>query len=552
MAEQVRIPDIGGATDVQVIEVMVKPGDVVAVEDSLVTLEGDKATMEIPAPFAGKVEKVSVNVGDKVGEGDLILTIAAGDAKAAETPEKQAPKKEASASKPVSTAHVPSLSINAEAIAEPGDLQDVCVPDIGGATNVDVIEVMVKVGDEINEEDSVITLEGDKATMEVPSSHAGVVEQLKVKVGDKLSEGDLILRLRTAAGAPATPPKKSPVSEAASTPSPAAPAPSQAPSVAPATSAPGNEMAFDDLSDEGDTHAGPGARRLANELGIDLSQLSGTGAKGRVTRADVQGFIKQSMQGGSAAATGSGLQLPSAPKIDFTKFGDIETKPLSKIQKNSGVNLQRNWVSIPHVTQFGESDITELEAFRQEQKKAAAAQGVKLTPLAFMLKAVVHALREFPHVNASLDPSGGNLILKKYFHIGVAVDTPNGLVVPVIRDVDQKGLFDLAKELAVVSEKARTKGLDIKDMQGGCFSISSLGGIGGTAFTPIINAPEVAILGVSRSYKKPVYKEDGSIVPRLMLPLSFSYDHRVIDGADGARFMVYLASRLADIRTLLL
>ncbi len=408
-------------------------------------------------------------------------------------------------------------------------LQKVLVPDIGGAKNVSVIEVAVKTGDKISKETSLITLEGDKATMEVPSSVGGTVKKVAVKVGDKVSEGSLIVEVEVEEPKPekAEAPKKE---EAKPKPEPK-----------PESKA---EPEEEEGEDAGDVHAGPGVRRLAREFGINLSEISGSGPKNRVLKEDLQQYVKRRLP--LAEGKGSGLNIAPPPDVDFGKFGPTETKLLSKIQKISGAALHRNWVSIPHVTQFAEADVTELEAFRQQQK-------TKLTPLVFVMKAVVAALKEFPHFNASLALNGEQLILKKYFHLGVAVDTPNGLVVPVIRDVDQKSLTTLAAELAQVSKKAREVGLGIADMQGGCFSISSLGGIGGTAFTPIINAPEVAILGVSRTQIKPVYQEEtGEWLPRAMLPLSLSYDHRVIDGADGARFISYLTSRLTDIRTLLL
>lgn len=423
-------------------------------------------------------------------------------------------------------------------------LEKVLVPDIGGAKNVDIIEVFVKVGDTIAKDASLITLEGDKATMEVPATVSGIVKKVAVKVGDKVSEGSLIVEVESAQAGTAekTAEKKSPPPKAAEK---SAPEPKKSAAAAP-------ELAPSEEEDEtGDIHAGPGVRRLAREFGLELAQISGSGAKGRVLKEDLQQYVKQRLP--LAEGKGGGLALAPAPAVDFSKFGSTETKSLSKIQKISGAALHRNWVSIPHITQFAEADITELESFRQQQKAMIDGRETKLTPLVFVMKAVVAALKEFPHFNASLAPNSEQLILKKYFHVGVAVDTPNGLVVPVIRDVDQKNLFALAAELAQVSKKARETGLSMADMQGGCFTISSLGGIGGTAFTPIINAPEVAILGVSRTQTKPVYDEDcGEWLPRLMLPLSLSYDHRVIDGADGARFIMYLVSRLTDIRTLLL
>lgn len=425
------------------------------------------------------------------------------------------------------------------------EIVQIKVPDIGGADGVDVIEVLVQVGDQVSEESPLITLETDKATMEVPSPKSGVVKALHVKVGDKVGEGHLVADLEVqgesgqgesasvsdsaAAAAPASPDEAASAAPvAASAPAPAAPVAAMPASV----------------------HASPSVRRLARELGLDISGLSGSGRKGRITHDDVHGLIKQRMSSGAPAA-GSGLAVAAAPEVDFSKFGSIESQPLSRIQKLSGANLHRNWVSIPHVTQHDEADISSLEAFRKEHDALAKEQGSRLTLLVFLIKASVAALKQFPRFNASLSSNGENLILKQYFHIGIAVDTPNGLVVPVIRDCDQKSLLQLAQELGELSAKARDGKLKPNEMQGGCFSISSLGGIGGTAFTPIINAPEVAILGVSRSSMKPHWDGQG-FVPRLMLPLSLSYDHRVIDGADAARFTRFLASRLEDFRRVLL
>ncbi|MDD5384727.1 MAG: dihydrolipoyllysine-residue acetyltransferase [Gallionella sp.] len=405
------------------------------------------------------------------------------------------------------------------------ETKQILVPDIGNFKDVNVIGVLVKAGDTVKAEDSLITLETDKAAMDVPSPFAGVVKEMKVKAGDKVSQGSVILLLESGdtSGTPAA--------------QPAAAATVAATSVQPVISA-------------GKAHASPAIRRFARELGVDVAQVMGSGEKGRVTKNDVQNFVKAALAQPRGTG-GSGWHVLAMPEVDFTQFGAIETKPLSRIQKLSGANLHRNWVSIPHVTQFEEADITEMEAFRKQLGTEYAAQGIKITPLAFLLRAVVEALQQFPGFNASLDASGENLILKKYFHIGVAVDTPDGLVVPVLRDVNQKGIVQLAKELAEISGRAREKKISAAEMKGGCFTISSLGGIGGTAFTPIINAPEVAILGVSRSNMKQVY-QNGAFVPRLMLPLSLSYDHRVIDGASAVRFTVYLAQTLADIRRLAL
>ncbi len=519
--EQVFIPDLGGVEDVEVIEILVAPGDTVAEEDSLITLESEKASMDVPSSMAGVVESIAVKVGDKVAEGGLILTL---KAKAqAKEPEKE-PAKKATAS--VST-EKPTISV-----------KEVRVPDLGGEIDVDIIEVLVKSGDQIQIEDPLITLEGEKATMDVPSPFSGKVTEIKCSVGDKVAADDLILLMQAEEALevhekPKTEPEAEPQSK---TPE------AETAKVKPA----------EPIIVTGDVHAGPGVRRVAYEFGVDLTQIKGSGEKGRIVKEDVQQFVKQQLQIAAGKVPAAGFQLPKAPKIDFSKFGEIKTEPLSKIKKATAVNMHRNWLNIPHVTQFEEADVTEMEAFRQEQKAALAKQGIRLTPIVFLMKALVDALQQFPLINASLDETGEHLIVKHYYHIGVAVDTPNGLVVPVIRDVDQKNLDELAKELGEFSEKARGSRLKINELQGGCITISSLGGIGGTAFTPIINAPEVAILGVSKMMKKPVYQDDGTLVPRLMMPLSLSYDHRVIDGAEAARFIVYLANRLADIRTLLL
>jgi pyruvate dehydrogenase E2 component (dihydrolipoamide acetyltransferase) len=425
------------------------------------------------------------------------------------------------------------------------EIKNVLVPDIGNYKDVPIIEVAVKAGDIVKAEQTLLTLETDKATMDVPAPFDGVVKEVKVKVGDKVSEGALIVTIEASGAVAATAPAATaaPVQTVVpAAPAPAAkPAPVAAPAIAQAAPA----------ASSGSAHASPSIRRFARELGVNLPQVRGSGEKGRVTKDDVQNFVKQSLAQPRSAAGGNGLQVLELPVVDFAKFGAIETKPLSRIKKISGANLHRNWVTIPHVTQFEEADISEMEAFRKELGTEYAKQSIKITPLAFLLKASAITLKHFPDFNASLDASGENLVLKKYIHIGVAVDTPDGLMVPVVRDVDQKGIVQLAKELGEISARAREKKITAADMQGGCFTISSLGGIGGTAFTPIINAPEVAILGVSRSSMKPVW-EDGEFVPRLMLPLSLSYDHRVIDGAAAARFTTYLAHVLSDMRRLAL
>ena len=422
------------------------------------------------------------------------------------------------------------------------EIKQVLVPDIGDYKDVSIIEVMVKVGDTIQAEDNLVTLETDKAAMDVPSPYAGVIKELKIKLGDKVSQGSVILLLESSAVD--VPQNPHPVLQPATVPA-AAPV-AMKPVVAPIPPA-----AVEATLSGGKAHASPAIRRFARELGVQIGQIKGNGVKGRVTKEDVQLFVKAALTQPRGAAGGNGFQVLAMPVVDFAKFGAIETRPLSRIKKMAGANLHRNWVTIPHVTQFDEADITEMEAFRKELNAEYAKQNIKITPLAFLLKAVVAALQQYPEFNASLDASGENLVLKKYFHVGVAVDTPDGLMVPVLRDVDKKGLVQLAKELGEVSAKARDKKLPATDMQGGCFSISSLGGIGGTSFTPIINAPEVAILGVSRAIIKPIH-QDETFVARLMLPLSLSYDHRVIDGAAAARFIVFLGQVLADTRRLAL
>jgi pyruvate dehydrogenase E2 component (dihydrolipoamide acetyltransferase) len=426
------------------------------------------------------------------------------------------------------------------------EIKQVLVPDIGDYKDVSIIEVMVKAGDTIKAEDNLVTLETDKAAMEVPSPYGGVIKEMKVKVGDKVSQGSLILLLESSDAA--TAPRKT---DKPAAPVAAAPVAAPAPVAAKPAAVPVAAQTSQAVATEGKAHASPAIRRFARELGVQIAQVKGSGEKGRVTKDDVQNFVKAALAQPRGAAGGNGLQVLAMPVVDFAKYGAIETRPLSRIKKISGANLHRNWVTIPHITQFDEADITEMEAFRKELNAEYARQNIKITPLAFMLKAVVVALQQFPEFNASLDASGENLVLKQYFHIGVAVDTPNGLMVPVLRDVDKKGIVQLAKELGEISARARDLKITAAEMQGGCFSISSLGGIGGTAFTPIINAPELAILGVSKAIIKPMHQDD-TFVARLMLPLSLSYDHRVIDGAAAARFIVFLSQVLADTRRLAL
>ena len=541
---QVVVPDIGDFKEVEVIEVLVKPGDAVSKEQSLITLESDKATMEIPSPADGVVKELKVKMGDKVSKGSLILELdPAAGAKAVPAKPAEAPKPE-----PQKSAAQPAAP---KAVAASGDGMTVPVPDIGDFKEVEVIEVLVKPGDAVSKEQSLVTLESDKATMEIPSPADGVVKELKVKVGQKVSKGSAILVMQSGGQARAAAPA------AATSP---APAPAVAARSAPSAKTPTPAPAAETGGESGTKpHASPSVRKFARELGVDLTLVRASGPKGRILHTDVQAFVKGALAGTARAGLrapdkGGGalpFNLPAWPEVDFAKFGAVETKPLSRIQKLSGPYLHRNWISIPHVTQFDEADITDLEAFRKAQTAETEKRGFKLTMLAFMIKACVTALKAFPQFNSSLDKSGESIVVKKYYHVGVAVDTPGGLVVPVVRDADRKGVFDLAQELSEISKLARDQKLKATDMQGGTFSISSLGGIGGTFFTPIINAPEVAILGVSRSAIRPVWNGK-EFAPRLMLPLALSYDHRVIDGASAARFTSYLVSVLSDIRKLVL
>lgn len=524
--KEVFVPDIGG-DEVEVTEIMVAVGDSVEEEQSLLTVEGDKASMEVPAPFAGTLKEIKVAAGDKVSTGSLIMVFETAGAPSA------AP---AAVEAPVAAAPAASAA------------KEVNVPDIGG-DEVEVTEIMVAVGDTVEEEQSLITVEGDKASMEVPAPFAGTVKEIKIAAGDKVSTGSLIMVFEVAGAAP------TPVAAPAQAAAPAAAAPK---AEAPAASAP----AAGDFQENNEyAHASPVVRRLAREFGVNLSKVKGTGRKSRILKEDVQSYVKEALKrlesGAGAAASGKGdgaaLGLLPWPKVDFSKFGETEVQPLSRIKKISGANLHRNWVMIPHVTQWDNADITELEAFRKEQNAIEAKKdsGMKITPLVFIMKAAAKALEAFPAFNSSLSEDGESLILKKYVNIGIAVDTPNGLVVPVFKDVNKKGIYELSEELMVVSKKARAGKLTAADMQGGCFTISSLGGIGGTAFTPIVNAPEVGILGVSKSEIKPVWNGK-EFEPRLQLPLSLSYDHRVIDGAEGARFITFLNGALSDIRRLVL
>ena len=562
-ATEVKVPDIGDFSDVEVIEVLVKPGDMIKAEQSLVTVESDKASMEIPSSTAGQVIEIKVQLGDKVRQGSLLAIVEetqAGAKGSALAAAEAAPAATPPIATPPVAQHSPPPAAAAPSPPAVASGLDILVPDIGDFDQVEVIEVLVKQGDSVKKDQSLITLESDKASMEIPSSADGVVSAVLVKVGDKVSKGTLIAKL---AGAPAEAAVETSVAASAS-PSPAASAPG--PSVAPSapaavsTAAPQPQMAPDLATPAAKlAHASPSVRQFARELGVDLNLLAGSAPKGRITREDVQNFVKTTLSQGSVG----GLALPTPakgmvpmsllawPALDFSKFGVTESVALSRIKRISGPNLARNWAMIPHVTQFDEADVTELEAFRKSTNDKLDKAGTKVTMLAFVMKACVAALRKYPNFNSSLDADGANLILKKYFHIGFAADTPNGLVVPVIRDCDQKGISQLARETHELAAKARDGKLSPAEMQGASFTISSLGGVGGTAFTPIINAPEVAILGLSRADIKPHW-DGAAFVPRLKLPLSLSYDHRVIDGAQAARFTTTLGELLSDMRRVLL
>ncbi|WP_038905641.1 pyruvate dehydrogenase complex dihydrolipoyllysine-residue acetyltransferase [Dickeya zeae] len=525
--KEVEVPDIGG-DEVEVTEVMVNVGDTVAAEQSLITVEGDKASMEVPAPFAGTVKEIRIKTGDKVKTGSLIMVFEVAGAAPAAAP-------------------APAASAPAAAPAVSGGAKDVNVPDIGG-DEVEVTEVLVKVGDKVAAEQSLITVEGDKASMEVPAPFAGTVKEIKVSTGSKVKTGSLIMVFEVEGAAPAAAPVAAASAPVASAPAPAA----AAPAAAKADSK--GEFAENDAY----IHATPVIRRLAREFGVNLAKVKGTGRKGRILREDVQAYVKEAVKRAESApaAGATGGSLPGLlpwPKVDFSKFGEIEEVELGRIQKISGANLSRNWVMIPHVTHFDKTDITDLEAFRKQQNVEAEKRklDVKITPVVFIMKAVAAALEQMPRFNSSLSEDGQRLTLKKYINIGVAVDTPNGLVVPVFKDVNKKGIIELSRELMTISKKARDGKLTAGEMQGGCFTISSIGGLGTTHFAPIVNAPEVAILGVSKSAMEPVWNGK-EFVPRLMMPISLSFDHRVIDGADGARFITIINNTLSDIRRLVM
>jgi len=537
---EILIPDIGDFTDVEVIEVLVSPGDQVHKEQGLLTVETDKATMDIPAPISGKVLEMCVSTGDKVSMGDLAVIMEIGaDVPEMAVPHAKAPAVAAAPAQAVAAASQPEKAA-AETASTPSSMQ-VSVPDIGDFDGVEIIDVLVKVGDAVESEQSLVSLETDKATMDIPSPHAGVVESLQVKVGDKVSEGNplLVLTVMQSMGESTPAPQENQSAKVSAL--------ASEPVKAVAARVPEKKSRAVDEEGFALAHAGPSVRKFAREVGVDLIRVTGTGRKGRITHADVKQHIKSRMSEAPAIAS---VGLPSVPQVDFAKFGPVEIRPLGRIHKISGPRLQASWLNIPHVTQHDLADITDMEAMRNALKPSAEAKGIRLTPLAFIMRACAMALQEFPQFNTSLDSTGENLVYKQYVHIGFAADTENGLVVPVVKDADKKDVFELAKELADLSAAARDGKLTAAQIQGGCFTISSLGGIGGTAFTPIVNAPEVAILGVSRSSMAPVYDGE-NFVPRLMLPLSLSYDHRVVDGADAARFTNYLGEAMANATKLI-
>lgn len=555
MIKQILVPDVGEAEDVEVIEVLVSVGDSINADDSLVVLESDKASMEIPSPMAGVVKSIAVKEGDTVDEGSLILEldtavsleIEANDPEAASTsvlPAAKTTDQDVAPAKSEGTADK-TIQENVEI--------DIVVPDVGEADEVVLTEYLVAVGDQVNVDDSLVVLESDKASMEIPSPFAGTVAALKVEVGLQVQEGDVLLSLIAKPSSGATLAPLVSVDQAPSTAASlakAAQAPHETPS--PAQSGQATSAGQASVQPSGkNVYAGPAVRKIARQFGVELGLVKGTGRKGRVLKEDVQAYVKKQLASPASSGASSGAGIPPIPSIDFSKFGETELRPMSRIKQATAKNLHRSWLNVPHVTQFDEADITELEIFRKTQNAELVKSGQKLTPLAFMVAACVSALKQFPQFNASIEPDYKNLILKKYYNIGVAVETPDGLVVPVIKDADKKGIVELATETATLAQQARDKKLPIDSMQGATFTISSLGGIGGTQFTPIVNAPEVAILGVSKSKMTPVWNGD-KFEPRMMLPLSLSYDHRAIDGAEAARFTDYLSAVLADLRRMLL
>jgi pyruvate dehydrogenase E2 component (dihydrolipoamide acetyltransferase) len=541
---EVKVPDIGDFKNIEVIEIHVKKGDQIKKDDPVISLESDKATMEIPSSASGTVKDIRLKTGDKVSEGTLILTLEAAEA--------TAPAPKPAETKPAATTGKPAPAPTAAAVVKEMEIQ---VPDIGDFKAVEVIDVLIKVGDVIKLETPLVSLESDKATMDIPSPYAGTIKKILVKSGDKVSKGSPLALIEAVIGG-ATAPATAPASVATAAPAAPAPAETSRPAARQEsmTSVSSRIHESNDYRANGLAHASPAIRKFARELGVHLERVKGSGRKGRILREDITAYTRAVMSGEQSSAGGGGKNMMSMfeiPAVDFSKFGPVETVALTRLNKLSATNLHRSWINVPHVTQFDEADITDMEAYRASKKAEAEKQGTKLTPLSFLIKAVVVALKKHPRFNASLAPNGEELIMKKYFHIGVAVNTEQGLMVPVLKDADKKGMYDLAKELAALAQKARDKKLPPADMQGGCFTISSLGHISGTGFTPIVNAPEVAILGVSKATMKPVFI-NGKFEPRLILPFSLSYDHRVIDGVAAAEFTKTLSESLSDIRELLL
>jgi len=557
--EKIQVPDIGDEQDVEVIEILVAPGDEISENDSLIVLESDKAAMEIPSPKSGVVKEILVKVGDQVSKGAEIVSLETDAAGAAAAPA-AAPKAEAEARSDTAAKQEPEAKTQPAAKPAPAasggsKVIEVKVPDLGGDSDVDVIEILVAVGDTIQKESGLITLESDKAAMDVPSPAAGVVKNIKVKVGDKVSEGSAILDLETTEAAPAPAAEKpaaaaavaKPAASPAAVPAPAAPAPA---ATSPARAA--APAAATAQAGSGDSvYAGPAVRKMARELGVDLTRVTGTGSRGRIVKEDVDAYVKGILQGGAQANAAGGTGIPGIEDIDFSQFGEIEEVEMTKLHRVTAQNMSRNWLNVPHVTQFDEADVTELEEFRDQQKALAEKKGIKLTPLPFIVKACARALQEHPQFNVSLHSSGAKLIQKKYVNIGVAVATPAGLMVPVVKNADRKTIWEIAAEIADLGAKAKERKLTKDDMQGACFTVSSLGNLGGMGFTPIVNAPEVAILGVSKTTIKPVYINN-EFVPRKMLPFALSYDHRAVNGVDGGMFCNTLATLLHDIRLLAL
>lgn len=555
MAHEVRIPDIGDIDEVEVIEICVAPGDRVEPDDALIVIESDKASMEVPAGIAGTVASIDVAVGDRVAEGALIVTLDSTGTEDSDAPSNNAPaaKQAPVAERAPAAEQAPAVQpqkVQADATQAQPTITEVRVPDIGEATDVVVIEVAVSPGTEVSESDLLVVVESDKASMEIPAGQAGVVKSVHVEEGSEVSEGTLIATIESAVAAPVAAPDRETAAAAGST--TVAP-PSPAPANVPASTTPEKPVkeAADDGARGSRVYASPAVRRLARELGVNLAEVKGSGARGRILKDDVKQHVKSAMTAKVAARDEAGSGIPAIPPVDFSRFGPVEISAMSRIQVAGAANLHRSWLNIPHVTQFEDADVTELEKFRKTLKEEASRRDVKITPLAFIIKACCYALQEFPTFNASLDAEIRNFIVKKYYHIGFAVDTPDGLVVPVIRDADRMGVWDLSEAIAELADKARTGKLGMSDMQGGSFSVSSLGNIGGTGFTPVINAPEVAILGVSRLVTRPVWN-GVEFEPRQMLPLSLSYDHRAINGAEGGRFVAMLAELLGDIRRLAL